>query len=90
MTHMFITYAFSAIWAGGVTNWRNGGGPARWPQPARRATAGANPRWPERATMRTGGAREARAGRAEWSVQTDTRFVALPLKTVHDEILAQC
>ena len=36
-----------------ATNWRGGGGPARQPQEARRATARANPRGSERATARS-------------------------------------
>jgi hypothetical protein len=89
---MFTTYAFSATWTGATTNWRGGDGPTRWPQQARRATVRANPHEPERATARAGGARARVAGTARASGpsgRTNACFVALPLKIVHDEVLAQ-
>jgi hypothetical protein len=95
-SHMYITYAFSVTWAAGATNWRGGGGPVRQSQQARRAMVEANPRGPERATTRAsearGGARSERCGQgARSGPSADGRpIVALPLKTVHDEILAQC
>jgi hypothetical protein len=84
LTHIFTTYAFSATWVGGTTNWHGGGGSARRPQQARRAMAGANLHGTERATAQAGGGTLSGP-----FVQTDDRFIVLPLKIVHDEILAQ-
>jgi hypothetical protein len=94
--HICLQYKLLVqTWANGVTNWRNGGGPMRRPQQARRATSRANPRGAERAMVWAGrarGAQSERRGQGVWSClfgHTDTHSVALLLKTMHGEILAQ-
>jgi hypothetical protein len=79
---------------GRTTNWCGGDGPTRRSQQARRATVRANSREPERAMARASGVRGARvAGTARasgLSGRTNACFIALRLKIVHDEVLAQC
>ena len=73
---MFTTYAFSATWVDGATNWRGGGGPMRRPQQARCATAEANARGPEQATVRRARRRErvaSGAGKERGAVCPDRR-----------------
>ena len=73
LRYMFTTYAFSATWAGGATNWRGGGGPAIEKAAACKARAGAS-----NGTGRQGVGHEAWVGRVERSVRTDGR----PLRSI--------
>jgi hypothetical protein len=84
---IFTTYTFSVPWAGERDEL------ARWRRPCEMAAAG---------EACDGRGESARAGASNdvgergaggWSgpsIRTYACFVALPLKTVHDEILAQC
>jgi hypothetical protein len=63
---------------------------ARWRRPNEKAAAGeACNGWSESTRDRASNGAGGRGTRSGPFVQTDDRFVTLPLKIVHDEILAQ-